>query len=40
MVNIDESKVMRCSKEENEAGLQIQVDGKELEKADIFKYST
>ena len=37
-VNVDKSKVMRRSKEEQVAGLQIQLDGEQLEKVDSFKY--
>ena len=37
-VNVDKSKVMRCSKEDQVPGLQIQLDGEQLEKVDSFKY--
>ena len=37
-VNVDTSKVTRRSKEDQVAGLQIQLGGEQLEKVDSFKY--
>ena len=37
-VNVDKSKVLRCSKEDPVPGLQIQLGGEQLEKVDSFKY--
>ena len=37
-VNVEKSKVMRCSNEDPVPGLQIQLEGEQLEKVDSFKY--
>ena len=37
-VNVGKSKVMRCSNEDPVPGLQIQLEGEQLEKVDSFKY--
>ena len=37
-VNVGKSKVMRCTREENEGGLQIDLEGEGLEEVESFKY--